>query len=250
MNGGEGMTKKRLILLVTIILVVLFVTFFLVARDKSAPTNMIFISGVSNCSKNIDPVVIENMGDTLYAYVATANDFNKTPGRPTYQAEVRKDSCRQEETHTVKADSGHELVIKTSSVIVDIPEAKQSWRVKYDWAKKGDGLKVDLGMPTPTCLASTEVRYGGFNCGKALNIYKYGTPEYDPIQKYMPYSGAGFGLDYSPSDRQVIVSLDIPTKQKDNQELIENSKAVIPYWFQKRKLDINKYTVVYRVVYE
>jgi hypothetical protein len=244
------MTNRRLKLLGllaagTVLLVVLFGL-----QSRSAPQKTVIISGVGDCSSNIDPSIISKLGTTLYSYVVVGNDYKHRSSASTYRGAVRDGSCRQEHSNSTKGSNGAKLIVKTSSVIVDIPDAKQSWMFRYDWVKRGDAGKTDLGTLQPSCLTADELLYGDFGCDKVLSLVKYGTADYDPILQYIPYSGDGFSLDYSPPTRQVYATIIIPANQRGNTELIQNNEAIIPYWFEHRGLDINKYQISYNVVYQ
>lgn len=244
------MTKQRLLLVSILVLTIVALLSYLAIKPDAAPTKSIRISGLSSCSKNIDQKVVDNLGVTLYGLVLTTNNYNKAKTLPNYDGQARSNSCEQRDAHTVVGDNGRKINVLTSSVIVDVPDPKQSWRITYDWLESGDASKIDFGILTPQCITSNELRYGNFNCTKAYNLYTYGTPDYDPILQYMPYTGEGFKLSYDPKNRSVLATINVPVSQKDNQELIQNNEAVVPYWFEYRKLDITKYNVAYTVSYE
>lgn len=242
--------RNRTILIALIAVLVVFVVSVKIFSPDKSETKVVAISGIEQCSDGIDESIVDTLGTTMYGYVKEANDYNQLPTKQTYGATVREGSCKHVGSHTTQSIDNNELTVETSSSIVDIPEAHQSWKITYDWVTSGHADETDLGTITPTCLGGSELLYGDFGCEKVLNILKYGTPDYDPILQYMPYHGEGFDLTYRPQAREVKVTLVIPSSQKGNQELIENDKAIIPYWFEKRGLDINSYSIVYEVTYE
>jgi hypothetical protein len=244
------MTKRRLTLaiILTAGLVVLLVTLGL--RSKSVPDKTVAISGITQCSVGIDGSVADHLGVTLYGYVLSANNYNHHGTSKNYRGAVRSGSCEQAKSKPLTDASGDRIVVKTSSVIVDIPTAKQPWKITYDWVQKGDAGQTDLGTLQPTCLPNDQLRYGDFSCDTVLSVVKYGTPYYDPILQYMPYVGDGFTLNYTPKTKQVVATMLVPAEQKGNDELIKNDEAIIPYWFERRGLNQNNYTITYRVVYQ
>lgn len=249
-NRGYMIQKRRILLITLLLLGLVGLIFIIGSSQKSNAIKIVYINGIQDCSEDIDSEVQKQFEGHLYGFVQAANDHNRKSSQPTYDGEVRDDSCKQSRSKIVRADTGEKITVYRSSVIVDIAEAKQSWRISYDWLKSGNGLKTDLGSLEPNCLSDKELKYGNFNCQAALNVLRYGVPVYDPILEFLPYTGEGFTLTYGAEAKQVIATISIPSKERDNQELIENNKSIIPYWFEKRGLDINKYTVSYRVIYE
>lgn len=246
------MKRKSLILLSIVVLVVVAVLLsaFRINSGETSANKIVTIEGIDQCSSGINKNTATTAGTTLYGYVTLANDQNGVTSLPSYTATVRKGSCQQKADHTVDDGSGNQQKVKTSSLIVDISQAKQSWKITYDWVADGADSLTDIGTITPECLASNNLIYGDFGCAKVLNIQKYGTANYDPILQYVPYPGDGFTLDYDSESREVAATILMPVDQKDNQELLQNNEAVVPYWFEHRGLDINKYKVIYAVVYQ
>lgn len=245
------MNRKSLVLFcIGLVALAVLATVFSVLFGKASASKIVVIEGIEKCSSGIGQSVITSAGTTLYGFVVQANDYNKTSSLETYRAKVRPDSCQQDGSNDVQNANGDQQTVRTSSAIVDIAAAKQSWKITYDWVADNDSPGVDLGTITPTCLKSDELVYGDFGCSAVLNLQKYGTTNYDPILQYTPYSGDGFTLDYDPKTREVAVTILMPADQKNNSELLENNKAIIPYWFQHRNLDIHKYTVTYSVKYQ
>jgi hypothetical protein len=236
------------VILIAVALVVLLV--FFVLRTKPAPDKTVVISGMSQCSSGIDGGVVDHLGLTLYGYVRAANNYNHRATLPYYKAAVRQGSCQQKNHRTITGANGRDIEVSTSSAIVDIPDAKQSWGITYDWAKKGDADQTDLGALQPTCLSEDQLRYGSFGCSSVVSIVKYGTPYYDPILQYVPYDGSGFKLEYDPKTKHVTATMQIPAEEKGNTALIQNDEAIIPYWFEHRGLDISKYNVTYTIQYQ
>jgi hypothetical protein len=241
------MRKNKVIILASVLIgcVGLGLLFVLLGNTRPDPGH-VSIKGLDKCSKNISGVVADNISTKLYALVKSANDYNKFSTADSYQASVRTGSCSQPDRTDVTNSLGDLRTVETSAIIVDIPDAKQSWKITYDWITNKESLDdVDLGTIQPSCLPTDQLRYGDFKCENIMSLAKYGTDKVDPILQYMPYTGAGFSLEYNPDTRTVSVLILPPPGTKDVRAFTENTKAIIPYWFEKRGLDMTKYTVVY-----
>lgn len=242
------MNRKKIII-ISFLATITIVALIIAGNHRTQPSNIVYIKGLNECSKDLDSERLGAIGGDLYNYVALANTYNKIKSMPTYMANVIEGTCQKKMNAPVKGNDGSQVTVNTTTATVDIPGAKQSWLVTFDWVAR-DSNVIDVGSLEASCPTSTNVTFRTFHCKEVLSLQKYGTPNYDPILEYMPYSGEGFDLSYSPDSRTVVVSINIPSAQRGNQELIDNTEAIIPYWFQKRNLDINKYTVTYRVLYQ
>jgi hypothetical protein len=243
------MNTKRLALIAALILAIVGFIVFITSNSKP-DSNLVFIEGLGDCSEGINDTRVTALEGDMYGYVSLANKVNKVKTAPTYDGTVRKDGCGDTTSKLTKDYDGKQLRVYSSSAVVDIPEAKQSWQVRYDWVKDGGDDKTDLGELRVTCLPADKLTYGDFKCDQALSLKKYGTTNYDPILQYMPYSGEGFNIDYRPDTKQVTATISIPLKYKGDQEVIDNRKQLVPYWFQKRNLDPAKYNISYNIVYQ
>jgi hypothetical protein len=241
------MRKNKIILITSVLAACVGLGLLFILFGNSQPASgHVAIKDLGKCSKNINGVVADNISTKLYALVKSANDYNKSGTVDAYKATIRSDSCQQSDATIVETSDGGQRSVETSTLIVDIAEAKQSWKITYDWVTNKESLSdVDLGTIQPSCLKTDQLLYGDFKCENILSLAKYGTDKIDPILQYMPYSGAGFKLEYSPDTRVVSVLILPPSGTKDVAAFTENTKAVIPYWFQKRGLDQSKYTIVY-----
>ncbi len=252
MNYEDPMQRKRrrlILLSAAAVLLGVFVAAFLAVQNRQ-PVHTVSIRDIGQCSPRINGSVTAGLESDLYRYVKAGNDYNHLSTLPKYSAKLRAGSCTQKGSHTSIGVNGQDQAVKISSAIVDIPDAKQSWRITYNWIPRGESINTDLGTPQVECLPEKDLVYGTFQCDKLLSKLRYGTDKYDPILPYMPYSGAGFDLEYNPDTRQVTAIIYIPAKQRDNQVLLNNSKAIVPYWFEHRGLDINSYAVVYNIQYQ
>lgn len=242
--------RHRLILLsAAAVLLAVFAAAFLAVQNRQ-PAHTVSIRDVGQCSPRINGGVTAGLERDLYGYVKAANNYNHLATLTRYTAKLRSGSCTQKESQTSVGVNEKDQTVKTSSVTVDIPGAKQSWRITYGWILRGEKINTDLGTLQVECLPEKDLIYGTFQCNKVLSKLRYGTDKYDPILPYMPYNGAGFDLKYNPTTRQVTATIYIPFRERNNQTLLTNDKAIIPYWFKHRGLDINTYTVVYNIQYQ
>lgn len=225
------------------------VLLFVVLRPKNPlPNNSVHITNLNDCTKGISQAVENEISTEIYTLVGFTNQYNKLDTPPKYSATIRDGTCKEVARGDVAGYTENTQLVKTTDIILDIPDAKQSWSLRFDWVSDRK-VEVDLGEIIPSCLPTELLRYGDFKCVNVLSLKRYGTDKYDPILPYMPYSGAGFDLAFDPEVKKVTATIYIPTKEQGNQELVENDKAIIPYWFEKRGLDINKYTIEYNIVY-
>lgn len=235
----------RRVLIVSIIAALVFIStvIFAVMHHSSTQSNLT-ITNIETCSKNIDPKILDDVSNTVYDFVSKANDYNKKETDRHYDANIRDGSCSTK-TNVVKSNVEGSRTVKSSEAIIDVPAAQQSWKFSYDWVEKGTPVDTVINGATPTCLPKELLVYGDFGCDKILGLDAYGTDKVDPILQYMPYDGAGFRLEYNPDTKTVSVIILPPAETKDVAAFTENTKAVIPYWFQKRGLDQSKYRVLY-----
>lgn len=134
----------------------------------------------------------------------------------------------------------------SSTLIIDIPSIKQSYRAIFNWSidgsvvLKGDGLKFG-------CLPKDQLIYGDFNCSKVLNLPVINT---DPILQYVPYTDDSSGIKYKISahmNNGVIEYLSIffntcasYSKEKYKTEALN--------WIRSKNIDPDKYTIKYSSV--
>lgn len=241
--------QKRIIIIFVLLFFVislLLIIFGVINSNRSSTEDKVSITNLSGCSEDMQQAVKDSMQTNLYKTIQFANEYNKKESLPTYTATIRDGSCTQKDVSTSGIDG--ETTIKESEAIIDIPDAKQSWLVTYHWVPEGQKVTTDLGtIIIPSCLSVDKLIYGDFNCENIMSLQKYGTDKADPILQYMPYTGSGFDLTYNPETREVSAIIIVRASQQDNQNLINNLKAQVEYWFTYRNLDISTYTVVYTV---
>lgn len=209
---------------------------------KKPVKNSVLITNLNSCAKDINSKVEATLGTQIYSYVKTANDYNHRANQSSYSAQIRQGSCQQLASTT----SANNTVSSTSATL-DIPAAKQSWKITWAWITKDQTLATDVGSVEMECLPTDQLTYGDFHCTNTLSIIQYGTPHYDPILKFVPYSGDTFDVAYSPADKVVTVTVLVPAVWASDPTVAQNIEGAVPGWFSQNGLDINNYTVNYVV---
>jgi hypothetical protein len=247
MNNSLSSQKKLFVVALIAVLVLFSIILITKQRTPQKPFT-VHITNLGSCTKNIHSEPEEDISGEIYSLVKSANDYNKKESPPSYEGTIREGSCKLLVDKNVTGFSGKRSSVKATSIILDIPEAKQSWKITFDWITKKEKVDTNLGDMSPECLPKEGLVYGDFNCEKIMSLARYGTDKYDPILQYMPYTGQGFYLEYNPNTRAVRAQIRVPEKEANNTELIENNKYAVSYWFKHRKLDIKNYKVSYEVI--
>jgi hypothetical protein len=243
-----NLSKRGRFLLTISVVLILFVIVATVIHSNTPQekavqkANTISINGLTGCSANINTTVLDGINSQLYSYIKEANSYNKVSSLSTYQGVIRKGSCQQ------LAGSQDDSSTKTTSIIVDVPTAKQSWKVTYSWVPNNTEVTTDLGQIIVDCPSSNQLIYGDFHCTNVLSLLTTGTTDTETILQYMPYTGAGFNLTYDPDTKTVDASIIVKPANQTNQILINNIEAQVQDWFTTRSLNINNYTVIYTIV--
>lgn len=248
MNNSAIKRSKQLALIAAMVVGVLFIV-FVFKKTSTQKSETVYITNLTSCATNINPSLTDEIYSATYHLVKSANSYNKISTQPKYTATIRDKSCRHVSQNSSLGYDGKKQPVKTTSIVIDIPDAKQSWELSFDWVAS-KSINTDLGTIIPKCLPAESLIYGDFNCYKIMSLKEYGTDNYDVILQYMPYTGSGFDLGYNPETKEVTATIHIPIKEMDNQELIQNSREIVPYWFEHRGLDINNYTVIYKTSYQ
>lgn len=147
-----------------LLIVGLIVIQWLANRDERAST----ITNLDSCSRNINDSIKKNINRDLYSYIKSSNDFNGLDSQEKYSSAIRGGTCK-----TVLSGAG-EPHNKTSA-IVDIPDAKQSWKISFVWVDSKNNQYASIGSLLPTsggqvaCVSESELRYGDFRCAEVLN---------------------------------------------------------------------------------
>lgn len=238
MNTRFG--KKGIWIAIIMVVALVAATVLLIAR-QGTPNRRIVITNLNSCAPNINKLIASQVSTNAYAFVERANKYNNHQNLPSYTAEIRNGTC-----HTITKNNS--TGISRTTAVLDVPEAKQSWKVTFSWTAEPGTPQIDIGTIEPTCLPSSQLRYGEFKCINVLSLINYGTDKYDPILQYVPYSGDSFSLSYSPDTKTISATVNVPPDEANNTALISNTEATIPLWLQENGLNPNDYTIRYRVV--
>lgn len=233
-------SRTKLALVVLAVLVVLIASVSFLVSRSNINEGRVTISNLTDCSPGINEVVVSQISTTMYMFVERANDYNQRRNEAGYTGAFRDGSCRTETTNETKNTF-------QTTAILDIPQAKQSWDVVYGWTSTKGNPQIDLGTIEPTCLPGSQLRYGDFKCQNVTSLIAYGTDKYDPILKYMPYSGESFNLAYDPESKTISVTVLVRPEEANNTALVNNVKAAVPQWIQQKGLNPSDYTIKYRV---
>ncbi len=172
--------KKPIIALSALFIIAIIVSVaWLIIDSIIKREDTIQIANLGDCSEQIADYVKDNVQSSLYAYINKANEYNQKPSNTSYDATFRAGTCRSE---PYQNSAGESMV---TTAIVDIPEAQQSWHLKYNWVTQGtEG--VDSGPVTLTCLPENQLIYPPFNCDQIFNQLFPQPP--DPLAKILPYT--------------------------------------------------------------
>lgn len=241
------LSKRNVVYGLTMVcLLLLGIGLIILSSGSRSKQGHVTIDNFNDCTKNATSGTEEDISTGLYKLVKSANDYNKLTTAKSYHATIRKGSCQTTSKTVTDNSTNKEEVVQTTNIVVDVPSAKQSWKIAFDWINKQAGnTNIDLGTIQPSCLKTDQLIYGDFKCDSIMSLAKYGTDKADPILQYMPYTGAGFRMEYVPDTKTVSIFFDPPPGTTDTAAFIQNTKDIIPYWFQKRNLDQSKYKIIY-----
>lgn len=166
MNQDDAKRIKRNKIIVAaglgiFIVIVVFISFFASTNRKINKDIKANIENISDCAKNADTQDLNStVSATIYANIKVANSYNGKSTADNYNLQIRKDSCSQ-------TSSGN---TNSATVIVDVPEAKQSWVVNYSWFDNISNTVIgNPGDTQVSCPSSDQLKYGDFHCQAALN---------------------------------------------------------------------------------
>lgn len=115
----------------------------------------------SSCGAGTTPQAMQDaIQGAIYPNVRLANDYNAKPTAAQYAMSIRDGSCQQ-------SDSGRGT--STANAIIDVPDAGQSWQLRFSWIDEGSKLVGNAGDPQVSCLPASQLKYGDFNCQNVLN---------------------------------------------------------------------------------
>ena len=161
--------KHRIIVIISTIvffLLIIILSIFSIYKKPLQPLQKSAnISNIDSCSSNIVASTKDQISIVLYNFIKAANDYNNVITDKTYTSNIRANSC------TANKTSGQ---VHSTTAIVDVPKAHQSWVITYLWVKNGaTGPFSNLGIGSNSqvsCPKSSQLRYGDFHCQAALNI--------------------------------------------------------------------------------
>lgn len=229
------MKNRRPILLLVIGILVLGTVLVMFMKHGKSSGPFTF-TNLSSCAKGVDGGLVDNLDTQMYSYIKKVNAYNEAPTAAHYDGTLRTTSC------VTKTNNG----IMTTTAIVDIPTAKQSWQISFNW-DRGSSPNTDLGALTTSCLPTSQLAYGDFGCTQVLSLQKYGTDEYDPILQYTPYTSPDFNIAYNSDTKAVDVTILVRPQDANNTVLISNDKEAVGLWFTQHHLNISDYSVQYAV---
>lgn len=186
--------KRRKVLAVSIVAIFIVVVIasifgaYFNQKDKR-----VLISGLDSCLTNSRGSDRDLIVKEVYRRVNEQNIFRGIKSESSYDASVRKDSCKL--TESVE----YEQRFTSSNFIVDIPSLQYSFRVRYNYIPtnipENKTIYVDLGSVSLYCLNEDEVIYPDFGCGETGMIHD----EPDPITKINGDVSDGCYLNYTTS---------------------------------------------------
>jgi len=237
--NDQGRKKILIAIAIWVILIVVIVIVAVVERSRVAD-DTVKITNLNDCSANIHHDMRDIIFQTVFAYVRAANDYNGQTTSASYRAEIRDGSCQQ----ISQGDNGF-----STTAVVDIPEAQQSWRVQYFWITNNTEW-FDLGDVVLSCLPETELIYGDFNCKSVPFVTRNQT---DPILAFLPYSQINYDIRLGATTdgktnldvRIFIYWFDLENSTKE--AAIAKYKTEITNWIRSNNLDPDEYHIVYSV---
>ena len=250
-EGLNKLDKRGKILLISlmallVIIIVVWIWDIIATIDyQNRNRDTVQILNINNCSRNITDKIKQNIFEVTYGYVNMVNERNGKETKPVYDATLRLESCYQEEHY-----EGDQKLYYTN-VIVDVPDARQSWQVSYLWATTELADEIDLGPIEFSCVAEQNLIYSDFGCND-IPVLKIN--QEDPIMKLLPFSTFNYRLfavkAEDGSKTQVTAEITLyssDTRGSTIEEATNRYKAEIANWFKVNSLNINNYNVTYNV---
>lgn len=236
--------KKVRLLIVGIIsfflLVIGISVFFYINENKNQFGDHIPIKNYDQVVSNLPKLYKDSISSSLYDIVE-----HNTPNKSESELSSIKDAF-------IREDSANQEVLKQNiqyvgSFIVDIPSIKQSYQVQYTYSKNADD-PILSGYPVlVSCLDTTKLIYGDFNC---KNIHE--EDKTDPIIGLMPYDSLDFSASADTSTGKLIINVDLHIPSIDLAGPIDTKReAVALYkkefinWLKENGYDVANYTIHY-----
>lgn len=231
------LARKYLLLSIAVIAVGGLAFFSLRGKNTNNEVN---ISNLASCTKDISQSKTTELQSRLYKIVTAANDHNRVSSSSSYSATIRDSSCK------TSVSAG----VDTTTLIVDIPKAKQSWSISFRWIPTTSRAVADTGGITPSCVPSDELYYGDFKCNdivpgltQAANI--------DPIFKYIPHSTLDYSLTGASNGGQALLTAQLfltAADQSNADAAATQYKQEVLDYITSVGLDPSKYTIDYAIV--
>ncbi len=235
------MRKRTLIVTGVIAALIGLVIFSLLTRNSTNSTkNSIPISNYAAYVKNLDPSEQTVIESSLYN-TAALNTSDKSKLKTIKDAVIREKSYTQ----------GYKDNIYTTAFIVDMKSIGQSYRIEDYFSR----LSVEQsGLTDYTtqvhCLDTQDLLYGDFNC-KDVFSQQAGVSQSDPILQYLPISTLTYSLEVDTSSDSLHIIATIHLSEIDYKlgetQAVAQYKSDIQTWFTSHGLDINNYSITYKI---
>ena len=159
----------------------------------------VIISNLEDCTYRIDRDIAQAIFNGTFQNIQQINTYYDMKTASTYAAEIRKDSCRTEPDDV----EGRYVTM----FLLDVPKAKQTWRVKFTWVDRMtvlEGADTNMGEIGLTCPLESELIYGDFGC---VDWYRKEVLGLMPIEDVLPYTSKRFEISvaYTDGQRTVII---------------------------------------------
>jgi len=155
--------------------------------------NKVIIAGLNECLVGIRDADRDTVYGNTYYRVESQNNANGVNTKDSYDAVLRKGSCRNDKAKY----EGQEY--RSTSFIVDIEELKYSFRIMYSYIPSSVVINKDSDIKSDEavayCLNKDEMIYPDFGCDKDPLALK--TP--DPIKRINGAIMDGCTLSYTTS---------------------------------------------------
>lgn len=228
------LNKRLWIILLGVIAVLLGSLLFMKQRVPAGKVVMDF----SACSSSISANTQNSLEIQAYHFVKGANTYNSVSTKRGYTGVIRNGSCS-----TKHGDS-----VDTTSFIVDIAQAKQSWKITFNQLAAG-APPTDLGPITPSCVPENQLLYGNFNCTAALANIVPPSVKTDPMFDYLPHSTLDYTLTATvDSSNKTILNAQLfltEADQADPSAALAQYKQEVVEYIQSVGLNPNSYTINY-----
>ena len=169
MQKTDKKTRNRIIIAVSsaivflLLIVVASIIYYSsshVKTNNKASVNL-DASQAGDCATYISQSTDDTINTYVYSYIKIVNAYNNVATQSKYSSTIRSGSCK-----TTKSSQSN---IYNISVDIDVPGAKQSWKVSWSSADSGDSNGVGLSQISVSCLPIDQLKYGDFNCQAALS---------------------------------------------------------------------------------